>query len=117
MYLIEGLEGNRLALYIKSHQALVNGCRRSRSGTSSAIAPPPGRPAEDIRLPRGEPSDGQLMIDAVGDWLARPGHELQALRSTVADVVTNSGELAQLVRRPGTRCAIAGSAQRPEQSN
>lgn len=106
MYLIEGLEGNRLALYIKSHQALVNGmsaveighviCDRSRR---------PATPVEDIWLPRGEPSDGQLMIDAVGDWLARPGHELPALRSTVADVVTNSGELAELVRRAEAWCA------------
>lgn len=68
-----------------SHTRLWStGCRRSKSGTSSAICSRrPATPVEDIWLPRGEPSDGQLMIDA-GDWLARPGHELQALRSTVA---------------------------------
>ena len=55
------------------------------------------RPAdvgEDIWLPAREPSDGRLIVEAVGDWLARPGQELRALRATVADVATNSGELA-----------------------
>ena len=100
MYLIEGLAGNRLALFIKSHQALINGMTAVEIG--HVIADRNRRPAtavEDIWLPRGEPSDGQLFIDAVGDWLARPGHELRALRSTVSDVVTNTGELAQLARR------------------
>lgn len=100
MYLIEGLSGNRLALYIKSHQALVNGMTAVEIG--HVIADRNRRPAtavEDIWLPRGEPSEAQFVIGAVGDWLARPGQELQALRSTVVDVVTTSGELAQLARR------------------
>ncbi len=102
MYLIEGLERNRLALFIKSHQALVNGMTALEIG--HVIADRTRRPAEvgeDIWLPAREPSDGRLIAEAVGDWLARPGQELQALRATVADVATNSGELAQLVRRAG----------------
>ena len=102
MYLIEGLAGNRLALYIKSHQALVNGMTAVEIGHVIADRNRrPATPVEDIWLPRGEPSEGQLMIGAVGDWLARPGQELQALRSTFIDVVTTSGELAQVVRRAG----------------
>ncbi len=100
MYLIEGLAGNRLALFIKSHQALVNGMTAVEIG--HVIADRNRRPSaavEDIWLPRGEPTDGQLLIDAVGDWLARPGQELRALRSTVTDVVTNRGELTEVARR------------------
>lgn len=100
MYLIEGLAGNRLALFIKSHQALVNGMAAVEIG--HVIADRNRRPSaavEDIWLPRGEPTDGQLIIDAVGDWLARPGQELRALRSTVTDVVTNRGELTEVARR------------------
>ena len=102
MYLIEGLAGNRLALFIKSHQALINGMTAVEIGHVIADrSRRPAGPVEDIWLPRGEPSQAMLVIDAVGDWLARPGHELRALRSTVTDVVTNTGELAQLVRRAG----------------
>ncbi len=100
MYLIEGLERNRLALFIKSHQALINGMTALEIG--HVIADRTRRPAdvgEDIWLPAREPSDGRLIVEAVGDWLARPGQELRALRATVADVATNSGELAQLARR------------------
>ena len=100
MYLIEGLERNRLALFIKSHQALINGMTALEIG--HVIADRTRRPAEvgeDIWLPAREPSDGRLLVQAVGDWLARPGQELQALRSTVIDVATNRGELAQLGRR------------------
>jgi WS/DGAT/MGAT family acyltransferase len=100
MYLIEGLEGNRLAIFIKSHQALINGITACEIG--HVIADRTRRPAEvveDIWLPAREPSDGRLMLDAVGDLLARPGQEFKAWRSTLLDVATNTGELAQLGRR------------------
>lgn len=100
MYLIEGLADNRLALFAKSHQALVNGMTAVEIG--HVIADRSRRPArlgEDIWLPAREPTAGELLSDAVGDWLARPGQELRALRSTIADVATNSGEVAQLARQ------------------
>lgn len=100
MYLIEGLANNRLALFIKSHQALVNGMTAVEIGHVIADrSRHPAAAAEDIWLPRGEPSDGRLVVDAVGDWLARPGQELRALRSTVSGAVTNAAELADLARR------------------
>ena len=57
MYLIEGLAGGRLALYIKSHQALINGMAALEIG--HVIADRNRRPAagvEDIWLPAREPS-------------------------------------------------------------
>ena len=100
MYLIEGLAKNRLAVYTKSHQALVNGMTALEIG--HVIADRTQRPpafGEDIWIPGREPSSRQLLLGAVGDWLARPGQQLEAVRSTVTDVITNSGELADLVRR------------------
>ncbi len=100
MYLIEGLDRNRLALFIKSHQALINGVSACEIG--HVIADRSRRPAEvgeDIWLPAREPSDGRLVVDAVTDWLARPGQELQALRSTVVDVATSTAGLGELGRR------------------
>ena len=113
MYLIEGLAGNRLALFIKSHQALINGMAACEIG--HVIADRTRRPpeiGEDIWLPAREPSAGELLRDAVSDWLARPGQELRALGSTVAEVATNTGELAQLTRRAAdvVRTVARGSA-------
>ncbi len=100
MYLIEGLAKNRLAIYTKSHQALVNGMTALEIG--HVIADRTQRqPAfgEDIWIPGREPSNRRLLLGALGDWLARPGLQIQAVRSAVTDVVTNSGELAEQVRR------------------
>ncbi len=113
MYLIEGLADNRLALFIKSHQALVNGMMAVEIGHVIADrSRHPAAAAEDIWLPRGEPSGGRLVLEAVADWLARPGQELQALRSTITGVATNSGELAELARRAAeaARTVARGSA-------
>ena len=109
MYLIEGLSGNRLALFIKSHQVIVDGMRAMEIG--HVIADRNRKPVgvvDDIWLPKGEPSSGRLMLDAVTDWLARPGQQLGALRSTV----TNSGELLELSRRvtEAARTVVRGSA-------
>ena len=96
MYLIEGLAKNRLALYTKTHQALVNGMTALEIG--HVVADRSQRPpqfGEDIWIPGREPSERELLLGAVGDWLARPGMQLQAVRSAV----TNSAELGDLVRR------------------
>lgn len=100
MYLIEGLSKNRLAVYTKSHQALVNGMSALEIG--HVIADRTQRPpvfGEDIWIPSREPTSGQLVAGAVADWLARPTTQLQAMRSAITDVTTNSGELADLARR------------------
>ncbi len=100
MYLIEGLARNRLAIYTKSHQALVNGMTALEIGhvIADRTQKPPAF-GEDIWIPGREPTNGQLLLGAVGEWLARPGMQVQAVRSTIGEVVTNSGELAELARR------------------
>src|ERR1700751_5594749 len=99
MYRVEGLAKNRLAIYTKSHQALVNGMTALEVGhviaDRSQRAPVFG---EDIWIPGHEPSNVALMMGAVGDWVARPGTQLEAIRSAVTDVVTNAGYLADISR-------------------
>lgn len=100
MYLVEGLAGNRLALYTKSHQALVNGMTAVEIG--HVIADRTQKPptfGEDIWIPAREPSDTSLTMGAIGEWIARPGAQLAAVRSTVTEVATNSGQLLDLGRR------------------
>ncbi|MGV0850892.1 WS/DGAT/MGAT family O-acyltransferase [Mycolicibacterium phlei] len=100
MYLIEGLAKNRVALYTKSHQALVNGMTALEIG--HVIADRTQKPpdfGEDIWIPTREPSDRQLLLGAVGEWITRPAEQLTAVRDTVVDIATNAGQLADVGRR------------------
>jgi WS/DGAT/MGAT family acyltransferase len=100
MYLVEGLAKNRIAIYTKSHQALVNGMTALEIGHVVADrtqkSPEFG---EDIWIPAREPSDTRLFVGAVGEWIARPGVQLAAVRSAMIEVVTNSGQLVEVGRR------------------
>jgi diacylglycerol O-acyltransferase / wax synthase len=100
MYLVEGLAKNRIAIYTKTHQALVNGMSALEIGHVVADrtqkAPEFG---EDIWIPGREPSDAGLLLGAVGEWIARPTVQLAAVRSAVAEVATNSDQLVEVGRR------------------
>ena len=100
MYLVEGLTKNRIALYTKSHQALVNGMTALEIG--HVIADRTQKPpefGEDIWIPSREPSDTSLALGALVEWVMRPGTQMAAVRTAVTDVVTNSGELVAVGRR------------------
>ncbi|MGH3676693.1 MAG: WS/DGAT/MGAT family O-acyltransferase [Mycobacterium sp.] len=100
MYLVEGLARNRLAIYTKSHQALVNGMTALEIGhvIADRTQKPPAF-GEDIWIPGREPGTARLLMGAVGDWIARPGVQLAAVRSAVTEVATNSGQLVEVGRR------------------
>lgn len=100
MYLVEGLAKNRIAIYTKTHQALVNGMTALEIG--HVIADRTQKPpefGEDIWIPAREPSDRQLVLGAIGEWIARPTSQLAALRDTVTEVATSASELAAVGRR------------------
>jgi diacylglycerol O-acyltransferase len=100
MYLIEGLARNRVAVYTKSHQALVNGMTALEIG--HVIADRTQKPpefGEDIWIPAREPSDRSLLLGAIGEWVTRPAEQLAAVRSAVAEVATNGGQLLEVGRR------------------
>jgi diacylglycerol O-acyltransferase len=101
MYLVEGLAKNRIAIYTKSHQALVNGMTALEVGHVIADRQPrPPSFGEDIWIPAREPGSSQLVLGAVGEWIARPGAQLGAVRSAMSAVATaNSGQLAEAGRR------------------
>ena len=100
MYLVEGLAKNRIAIYTKSHQVLVNGMTALE--VMHVIADRTQKPpefGEDIWIPAREPSDRQLLLGAVGEWIARPGVQMSAVRQAVTGAVTNAGELVEVGRR------------------
>lgn len=95
VYLIEGLADNRIAIYIKSHQALVNGMAAPAMGhvlVDRSQRPPPVD--EDIWVPREEPGAVELVLGAVGDWVAAPRTQLQAVGSTIGSPLTWVGRKA-----------------------
>jgi diacylglycerol O-acyltransferase / wax synthase len=113
MYLVEGLAKNRVAIYTKSHQALVNGMTALEIG--HVIVDRSHRPpdfGEDIWIPAREPTTPQLLLGALGDWVARPGAQLDAVRSAITDVATNAGYLADIGRRVAhtARTVVRGTA-------
>jgi diacylglycerol O-acyltransferase / wax synthase len=100
MYLVEGLARNRIAIYTKTHQALVNGMTALEIG--HVIADRSHRPpefGEDIWIPAREPSDRGLLLGAIGAWVMRPAEQLAAVRSAVTEVATNTGQLVEVGRR------------------
>ena len=113
MYLVEGLAKNRLAIYTRSHQALVNGMTALEIGhviaDRSQQAPDFG---EDIWIPGHEPSTLDLVMGAIGDWVSRPGAQLGAVRSAVIGLTTNAGYIADVGRRVvyTARTALRGTA-------
>jgi diacylglycerol O-acyltransferase len=100
LYLIEGLTRNRVAVYSKTHQALVNGMTALEIG--HVIADRTQKPpefGEDIWIPAREPSDRRLVLGAIGEWVTRPAEQLGAVRSAVTEMATNSGQLLEVGRR------------------
>ncbi len=106
MYLVEGLAKNRIAIYTKTHQALVNGMTALEIG--HVIADRTQKPpefGEDIWIPSREPNDRQLVLGALGEWIARPTAQVAAVRSAVTETVTNTSQLVDL------GCRVAGAAR------
>jgi diacylglycerol O-acyltransferase / wax synthase len=99
MYLVEGLTKNRVALYTKSHQGLINGLGAmeiSHVIADRAQRLPPF--AEDIWVPAREPGTARLLAGAIGDWATRPRVQLKAVQSGLTELATNSGQLAEVGR-------------------
>ncbi|OBH46938.1 WS/DGAT/MGAT family O-acyltransferase [Mycobacterium mantenii] len=100
MYLVEGLSKNRVALYTKSHQALINGM--SALEINHVIADRTKRPApfpEDIWIPERDPGNTRLVLGAISEWVVGPGAQLQSVGSMIGGLVTNHGELLDVGRR------------------
>ncbi|MCG7592683.1 WS/DGAT/MGAT family O-acyltransferase [Mycobacterium sp. C3-094] len=114
MYLVEGLAKNRLAIYTKSHQALVNGMTALEIG--HVIADRTQKQPEfdeDIWIPGREPSDRQLLLGALGEWIARPTQQAAAVRSALTEAVTNTGQLVELGRRAADAARIVARGTAP----
>lgn len=107
MYIVEGLEGGRIAVVNKTHHAMVD--RIGAVDVAAAILDIARRPRtlpDEPWIPLPAPSDIDLVVDAVADLTSRPGEVLDVLRLAGSDIgstlskVANAGvDLLQMVRR------------------
>ncbi|HEY0558659.1 MAG TPA: wax ester/triacylglycerol synthase family O-acyltransferase [Frankiaceae bacterium] len=120
LYVVEGLERNRVALVSKTHHVLVHGLAAADVGTLVLDVTPQPRPAPaGDWAPRPEPSAVGLTVDAVGNLLRSPfavaevawGAAADVGRTTRAVVTTAAGLLA--TARATARPAASGPLGAP----
>jgi diacylglycerol O-acyltransferase / wax synthase len=98
MYLVEGLTGGRFAVIHKTHHAMVDGV--SAVDIAQVIldtTPVPREIAEDLWMPRPEPSSVSLVIDAVTDLIRRPTAVADLVRIGVADARNIASQVSSAV--------------------
>ncbi|GAA4403576.1 WS/DGAT/MGAT family O-acyltransferase [Tsukamurella soli] len=107
MYLIEGLADGRMAVFTKSHLALVNG-RAGGLEIMQVLLTPTRRlpePADDMWMGQHEPSDGELVVGAVVDLLSRPKRAVSMVQGVVGEVAESVGGLREAVTEVAVRAA------------
>src|SRR6476620_10571413 len=88
MYLVEGMSGGRTAVLTKTHQAMVDGISAIDIGQVILdVSPDPRKMPEQLWMPRPEPTDTQLMMEALTEVVSRPGAVVDNLRSAAGDAV------------------------------
>jgi len=125
MYLVEGLAKGRTAILTKTHQAMVDGISAIDIGQVILdVSAQPRRVVEELWMPRTEPGDLQLVLDAVGEAVARPGLVLDKAREAAGDAVATVGKVVGAAtdlfsmartasrRAPGTPLNVEISASR-----
>lgn len=87
LYVVEGLEGGRIALVNKTHHAIVD--RIGAVDVAAAIldvSPDARDVPEEPWIPAPSPGDIDLVVDAVADLTTRPSQALDVLRFATLDV-------------------------------
>ncbi len=106
MYLVEGLEGGRVAVLSKSHQILVDGVETVDLGQVLLdVSPEPKQLAHDEWRPRRRPTPAALMADAVTESLAHPSLIVSTVRSNASAVLRQSEAAARRVAGVGAALA------------
>ncbi|WP_216209389.1 WS/DGAT/MGAT family O-acyltransferase [Amycolatopsis aidingensis] len=98
-YFVEGLAGDRVALVTKTHQSVVDGIGTVDLGQLILDSVPQGcgPPEEDTWTPRRQPSRAQLLLDAMGETVQRPGELLENVRSAAQDAVATAEKVVGTV--------------------
>src|SRR6478735_5198746 len=112
VYLVEGLAEGRFAIVTKSHQALVDGINAvDIAHVILDIDPDREEPVTDTWRPTREPSDIELVTEALVDAVRRPSQILDTVRGGVADVRAIGGRVAGALGAAAS--TVARTATRP----
>ena len=115
MYLVEGLSGGRFAILSKTHHAMVDGAGALDIGQVILDLTPEPRMVEfDPWNPRPEPSDADLVSDALTEMVRSPAVAFDAVR-TGADDMRETAE--RFGRRAAGLAAAALTMARPPSNN
>jgi diacylglycerol O-acyltransferase / wax synthase len=94
MYLVEGLAKGRTAVLTKTHQAMVDGISAIDIGQVILdVSAEPRVQAEELWMPRNEPSDAELLLGAVTEAIARPAVIVDNVRAAAGDAVATVGKI------------------------
>lgn len=86
IYLVEGLEGGRVAIVTKTHHAMVDGVSAVDIGTVILdLTPTPREVPYDEWTPASEPGAASLVVGAVSDMVRRPTQAVDSARGAVVD--------------------------------
>ena len=111
MYLVEGLEGGRIAVITKTHHAMVDGISAVDIGQVILdVTPTPREVPGDLWMPQPEPGAIGLLVDAVADVVRRPTAVLDSVRLGVLDAQATVGRVLGAL---GGLAAAARVAARP----
>ena len=114
MYLVEGLEGGRIAIISKTHHAIVDGISAVDIGQVILdVTPTPRDIPEDLWMPAPQPGAIGLVTDAVTDLVRRPTGVADTVRIGLLDVRATAGKVVGAV---GGLAAAARIAARPAPS-
>src|SRR5215207_1552717 len=107
MWLVDGLEDDRFAIIGKSHHALVDGVSGVDINTVMFDREPEGPPAPpDQWLPQPEPSDAEVLAEAILDRLTNP----REIAGDAAGILRAPREIAGRLREGlGAVGALAGA--------
>jgi diacylglycerol O-acyltransferase / wax synthase len=96
VYLVEGLADDRFAIITKTHQAMVDGVTTIDMGQVLLDpTPSPREVPDELWMPRPEPTDARLVVDAVAEAIARPGQVVDVVRATTNDALAVAARLAR----------------------
>lgn len=113
IYLVEGLEEGRFALFSKSHQILVDGISTVDLGQVILdVDPEPRATVHDDWRPGGEPSPPALLVDAVAESLRHPRRAVTTARVNAVGMTRVAGAVGH--RAFSAAGALSGRSSTPE---
>lgn len=99
LYVIEGLEGGRFAMFTKSHQAIVDavGGAFDIGHVLLDSGPDEVETDDELWMPSPEPGSLSLVVDALAELVSRPTEGVELVRYAAGDIATSISKVGKTV--------------------